>query len=494
MKLQEVIICSLTPVSSAQGSGYIALHDIQTGTSLASFKQTSCGSNLASFIRTGAGQGGLILTAQSEKPLLHVYSFQKDQLHLKIVLPEKLSCITTDPLGHYCAGGTPNGRIYLWEIASGILFNTFEAHYRCINVLRFTLDGAALVSGSEDSGVSVWAMARLLDNNLQYEIPTPYCMFSDHTLSVTDIQCGIGNFPKCRILTSSLDNSCKLWDIETRTLLTTFLFPKPLSLLAFDRSERTFFAASSDGSIHQVNLFREPKDKFGRGVGVSEAVGGLGPGDPIRISDEVDDSGPTTKRLISVGKPISSLAISLTSSNLLVGTSTGHLEIYDIPSHQLIRTISTHQGYSITNITTMLKPPDLIGHTTLGSGSHHDAIPVKPISSFQRVKDQVSRDVHEVPIILPVPLDQEPPYHISPNLGISEGMQYFMNLQSESADASSAQLQSRVSQLEAEVSSLRQSLSKAKGLSDAMWEVVVNKMLNSDQGEDEVRLTKKTKT
>lgn len=40
------------------------------------------------------------------------------------------------------------------------MYNAWDAHYRKINVLRFTQDGEALVSGSEDSGVSVWSVVR----------------------------------------------------------------------------------------------------------------------------------------------------------------------------------------------------------------------------------------------------------------------------------------------------------------------------------------------
>lgn len=86
--------------------------------------------------------------------------WMKDQIALKIVLPEKLTCLALDPRAEYCAGGTAQGRIYLWETSSGILFNTWDAHYRAVRVLTFTADGHALVSGSDDSGVSVWSLAR----------------------------------------------------------------------------------------------------------------------------------------------------------------------------------------------------------------------------------------------------------------------------------------------------------------------------------------------
>lgn len=97
-----------------------------------------------------------------------------------------------------------------------------------MNVLRFTRDGAALVSGSDDSGVSVWSTSRyvyilsealvtslfdfhrLLDEDTEADLVTPFCTLSDHTLPVTDIVCGVGPFPACRVLTSSMDHSVKV--------------------------------------------------------------------------------------------------------------------------------------------------------------------------------------------------------------------------------------------------------------------------------------------
>lgn len=94
-----------------------------------------------------------------------------------------------------------------------------------------------------------------------------------------------------------MGTSSQLWDLSSKTLLTTVNFPKPISCLAWDVTERLFFAASADGSIHQMNLFRVREDKFGRAV--TEAVGGTGISDVIRIND--DDQDATRKRLISVG-------------------------------------------------------------------------------------------------------------------------------------------------------------------------------------------------
>lgn len=151
-----------------------------------------------------------MLAAQPDKSILNVYNFQKvhlwsisalyiysfllqDQINLKIVLPEKLSCLVVDTRGDFCAGGTAQGRIYLWEVricfgffqlnfhnlsklATGILFNSWDAHYRKVNLVKFTNDGAALISGSDDSGVSVWSVSRSI-GPLRYLISIIYLTY-----------------------------------------------------------------------------------------------------------------------------------------------------------------------------------------------------------------------------------------------------------------------------------------------------------------------------
>ncbi|KAG2353724.1 WD40-repeat-containing domain protein [Suillus spraguei] len=464
MILQEVILCATAPLASGSGSGAIVLHDIQTGTSLASFKQSSSAPHCTSFVETRDGQGGFILAAQQDKSILNVYNFQKDQLALKIVLPERLSCIALDNSGSFCAGGTAQGRIYLWEVASGILYNSWDAHYRHVNVLKFTHDGAALISGSDDSSVNVWSVARIVDNDTQNELPTPYCMLSDHTLPVKDIVCGLGAFPTCRVLTASLDHSVKLWDISSQSLLTTFYFPKPISSAVWDITERLFFAASPDGSIYQVNLFRQRTEKHaGQTI---EAVGGAGVSDVIRVADEDSNN---RKRLITVDQPITVLTISLTSSLLL-----------------LLRTISTHKGMSISHLTTMLKPPDLVGHVSLSlnlgsSADAKDIIPVRPIVPFHRMKDPKTREAHEVVMMLPVQDETPggiPSAYDYPEAEFQRDYAFFVQPNAiGTSEASSA----RVVELEAEVENLKEQLGKAKGINDVIVETVVQKVMTQEK-------------
>ncbi|TBU49181.1 WD40 repeat-like protein [Dichomitus squalens] len=478
MHLNEAILCATAPSASGSGPGTLSLHDIQTGTSLASWKQSSSSSHCTAVVQSRDGQGGYMLVAQQDKSIMNVYNFQKDQLALKIVLPEKLSAIAVDPRGKYCAGATAQGRIFLWETASGIMYNSWDAHYRQINVLRFTHDAAALIAGSEDSGVSIWSIPRLLDDILQNELPTPYCNLTDHTLPVTDIVCGVGFFPSCRILTASIDHTVKLWDPASKSLLTTFYFPQPISCVAWDVSERLFFAASADGSVHQVNLFRQREDRFSRAA--MEAVGGAGVGDVIRINDT--DPAAARKRLISVGEAVTTLAISLTSSMLLAGTATGLVHIYDIASHQLLRTLSSHKGMQITYLATMLRPPDLIGHVSLsltasGAGDAKESIPARPVAPFQRIRDAKTREAHEVSLFLPQVQATTSTSFGYPRQELIKDHAYFVKPSAVGPEATGVSLQTRVTELEGEVARLKEQLGKARGINDVMWETVVQRLV-----------------
>jgi pre-rRNA-processing protein IPI3 len=210
---------------------------------------------------------------------------------------------------------------------------------------------------------------------------------------------------------------------------------------------------------------------------------------------------------------ITTLCISLTASLLLVGTSTGAIHIYDIPSHQLLRTISSYKdkGLSITYIATLLKPPDLIGHVSLNLGSMNgrvDGILVKPVLPFQRMRDAKSRELHEVSMLLPVQNTVSAPYCVgsiferdlifpqtptehavtpysttSPEF-LQDHIFFVQPSDTMATSGTAVSLQSRVTSLEGQVSELHEQLGKAKGINDIMWETIVQKVIPLADGKD----------
>ena len=87
MLLQETILCSTLPVAAGSGAGQIAVHDLQTGTVLASFKQSNTPWSGLGVLESKNNQGGFILAAQSDKSILNAYNFQK------VFVSPRASCV-----------------------------------------------------------------------------------------------------------------------------------------------------------------------------------------------------------------------------------------------------------------------------------------------------------------------------------------------------------------------------------------------------------------
>ncbi|KAJ9099166.1 hypothetical protein QFC21_004046 [Naganishia friedmannii] len=410
------------------GPSSITLHDLTTSAFVHSFKPSNSGVNSVGVISSREGQGGGILVAQEGKSLLSFWAWQKDQLQTRIHLPEKLSCFVTSPNAVWAAGGSSTGHIYLWEIASGHLLASFDAHYRSITALQFTPCSTLLLSASEDSSTSTWSLARLVDQSpdMTSTIPEPYCTFSDHTLAVRVLHVGKGKGVECRVFTGALDGSIKVWALNPPKLLTSFTLPAgqiPLCI-AVDPLERWFHVGTDAGEVHHVRLFRRRKElgkrteeadddlimMMGHGRGQDQAygdeerelgetmvaVGGEGEGSAgVKIGTEGG------KGRISLGTPITALVLSKSQSHLISGTAHGHIHIHSLPSHQHLRTITSHVGVPITHLSTLTRPPDLVGSvslrdaanaaTTSGGIVGAGAWPVMDVKQFERIK-VVKRD------------------------------------------------------------------------------------------------------
>ncbi|PKY38151.1 WD40 repeat-like protein [Rhizophagus irregularis] len=328
----------------------------------------------------------LIISAQVDKPLLHVYSFQKDQVHLKIICPEKIVALAVSNRGVFCAGGTDNGKIYIWEISTGILCKVFDAHYKRISVIKFSNDDSVLISGSEDAGVNVWLLTNLLDDSVD-ESPSPYYTWSEHSLPITDIWCGIGSFNTTRVLTSSLDHTCKLWDLATGCLLTTFIFPAAITCLIADPAERMFFGGGNDNLIYQIYLYTKQENRGYSMTNSREEVIAVGGTASIVDVCEIASSKDNRKGNLFKGhsSSVTSLALSYDATLLLSGSQDGTLIIWDIMSKQMIKNFSHYKG-PIVNLFTFIKPPDL----GLSTNNLSNKITIQPIQLFQRNTTQNS--------------------------------------------------------------------------------------------------------
>ncbi len=77
-----------------------------------------------------------------------VYSWRTGRNELKCALQERATCLAAHPNGMYIAAGSASGKLYVWELSSGLLLRTVEAaHYKAVSALAFSQpDGQFLVS------------------------------------------------------------------------------------------------------------------------------------------------------------------------------------------------------------------------------------------------------------------------------------------------------------------------------------------------------------
>jgi pre-rRNA-processing protein IPI3 len=79
-------------------------------------------------------------------------------------IQEIITSISVDCNSFYLCGGTKGGRIFLWELASGNLIQSWQAHFKSVTVTAFSDCGNFLISGSEDGMVRSWDVISILNS------------------------------------------------------------------------------------------------------------------------------------------------------------------------------------------------------------------------------------------------------------------------------------------------------------------------------------------
>ncbi|KAI3727036.1 hypothetical protein L1987_66844 [Smallanthus sonchifolius] len=174
---------------------------------------------------------------------------------------EAIEPVSSTKDGIYLAGGATSGNVYLWEVIDGKLLKTWHAHNSPLTCLAFSDDSSLLISGSEDGSIVVWPMISLLDETNSCSFHTPLSVLTAHKSFITGLLPS-SNISNSVFVSSSLDGSCKAWDIVKGTLLQTWVFPQPIAATVLDPAERFLFSGCADGRIFMspfdVGLMKEP--------------------------------------------------------------------------------------------------------------------------------------------------------------------------------------------------------------------------------------------
>ena len=126
-------------------------------------------SGISSFSGLG-GSCDYIVATQSKKPQINIWQWGKPHSIMQCHIQEITTAISSDIKGYFLCGGTKGGRIFIWEISSGVLIHSWQAHFKSITTITFTSCGNFLISTSEDGMVRVWDLLGILNNTNHFEL------------------------------------------------------------------------------------------------------------------------------------------------------------------------------------------------------------------------------------------------------------------------------------------------------------------------------------
>lgn len=362
--MEEIVFYSSEGVAEdKQGSLSLAVATtLHSQTQTLAFRQAGC--YLNGSVITGTKPGDRVFVACKGKALINVYSWGKESPDQRIPVPEQLSCLVlcpnvSDPTNADCLqfedhdslpkfrlpylliGGGVSGKLYVWELNSGMLLNVKEAHYQMPTVMRVTCDGSHLISAGKDARVLIWKISDLVQLHRDDEhIVKPVHVISDHTLEVTGLQVNNNIHQDTKLYTVSKDSTIRVYSLATFQLLTTFVINGQIESLIVDQADRAVLVGLQDGNIRQINLY-EPN----KATNVLEAQGGYGKTLTLQPDHEL-------KHTITYhnGQAVTQLALSLDGSQLISGDAQGRVAVIDLVSKQVIKELKEVNG-KITNLT-----------------------------------------------------------------------------------------------------------------------------------------------
>ncbi|ESO86637.1 hypothetical protein LOTGIDRAFT_166906 [Lottia gigantea] len=333
---QHFMLIILQVLFTSDDSGQLwnsCVWDFSTGTGLMQYRGGSSGAHSLSLLGNDYLIGG-----GGQKSVVNVWELQrKDQNQIKIILPGKVNCLCPSPDGNYCIVGIAE-KIYIWQTSSGNLLKVISRHYLDVTCIRFTDDGSHFITAGDDNLVIAWCLPRTISStDFPLSKPEPKYVWTGHSLPVKDVYVGSGGV-RSRVISSSLDQTCKLWDMTTGELLCTFIFDDPIMSVYMDSAEFRIFAGSNTGHIYCVNLYGAKLQK------------------ERHITNKSDDEG------ISIYKGHSSkincLSMSMDGSILASGSADCTVKLWDVYSGQCIRTLD-HKG-SVTNAFITSTPSNIL--------------------------------------------------------------------------------------------------------------------------------------
>ncbi|KAK6522071.1 Pre-rRNA-processing protein ipi3 [Arthrobotrys megalospora] len=359
MTLTELIAVASHPPSSSGASSspeaYISLHDIHSFTQTSTFKKSCTPPNSLAISPTH------IFAAQSDKSVLNVYNRSKNSLETTIPLPEQLTAVTCSHNGGVVAMGTSSGRVNIWETSSGRYTSTPLSHLQNITCITIDPTSTFLLTGSLDTNILVWSLPHLLLPNSKKQ---PLRTLEYHQQPIISVLCGHGTGPSALAVSAAADSSVIVWNYQDGSLLRTFSLSSVPTCLALDPIDRGFFVGFGDGGIQMVEFSKVGNRTVELGVNGGSTTspvenGGGGDGErsydsPLYRADErhipiAANAGGNRWSAEGHDTAVTAIDVVFEGNYLIAGTESGSVNIWDVATGQLFRTLTTYKA-PISNV------------------------------------------------------------------------------------------------------------------------------------------------
>ncbi|KXT01541.1 hypothetical protein AC578_6336 [Pseudocercospora eumusae] len=264
-----------------------------------------------------------IFAAQHAQRVVHVYSRDKASQEATIAFNEPISSIALACNDAVLFLGSHQGRIFVWEVATGRQLATNTAHLQAVTALSVDATSNFLLSASNDSTIHVWSIPALLSFATAHMIADPLSTLSDHHAAITALCVGHGASHCNFALSFSKDRTARMWDYRTNHTLRTYLLPAIPSSAVLDPADRVVYVGYEDGNVQSLDLYTSVgRDLAAVQHGVHAAV-------PVQASPK------SLWRLsdASYGSVLS-MSISYDGTSIITGHQSGHVLSWDVARGQ----------------------------------------------------------------------------------------------------------------------------------------------------------------
>jgi pre-rRNA-processing protein IPI3 len=291
-----------------------------------------------------------IFAAQAEKAVINVYSREKGNHEATVPIPDQITSLAFADGAALLVIGTEQGKLILWEVATGRLCSSTASHLQGVSSLCITHGNDYILSGSDDSTVFVWSLPNLVSlkfadssfgNDAAFNAPVG--TFSNHRSAITALTCGHSRPNTNFAVSGSSDQTCYLWHIESREILRTILLPSIPTCVTFDPVDRSAYFGDNAGAITFVDILSKSVGEH-KAQASSASV-------PLQVAEK-DRSKPAAE----IGAT-HCLTLSYDGTALLSGHSNGKIVQWDVAKRQMASEL-TNVVQPVTNIH-MLRPEGL---------------------------------------------------------------------------------------------------------------------------------------